>query len=148
MTIEQPTLTNKLNAPDHSLMHRQIATDPSAPAKSLVVSSTGNTGAGTETPNSRLHSIGSFATGYVEKTAAYTLDETDSIVCCNTNSFNITLPTAVGITGRVYSIKNTGTGTITVDGDGTETIDGDLTTTVEQYENIKIMSNGANWIVI
>jgi hypothetical protein len=29
MAISQPTSSDKQNSPDHSLMHRQIATDPS-----------------------------------------------------------------------------------------------------------------------
>ena len=44
MAISQPVSTDKLNSPDHSLMHRQIATDPSAPVQSLTISSTGNLG--------------------------------------------------------------------------------------------------------
>jgi hypothetical protein len=58
------------------------------------------------------------------------------------------LPTAVGITGREYSIKNTGTGTITVDGATTETIDGELTQELLQWHNMTIMSNGTNWIIL
>ena len=56
--------------------------------------------------------------------------------------------TAVGIEGRVYSMKNTGAGSITIDGATTETIDGELTQTIEQWDNIKIMSNNANWLII
>jgi len=85
---------------------------------------------------------------YAAKTANYTLSATDYQIECTANSFTVTLPTAVGCTGRVYSIKNSGAGTITVDGNGTETIDGDLTADLIQYENLKIMSNNTNWIVI
>ena len=45
-------------------------------------------------------------------------------------------------------MKNTGAGSITIDGATTETIDGELTQTIEQWDNIKIMSNNANWIII
>ena len=41
MSISQPALTDLLSSPDHSLMHRQIATDPLAPVQSLTVDSTG-----------------------------------------------------------------------------------------------------------
>jgi len=44
MAISQPISTDPLNTPDHSLMHRQIATDPSAPTSSLTVNSTGLVG--------------------------------------------------------------------------------------------------------
>jgi hypothetical protein len=41
MAISQPLSTDLLNSPDHSLMHRIIASDPAAPAQSLTVDSTG-----------------------------------------------------------------------------------------------------------
>jgi len=80
--------------------------------------------------------------------AIRTLDSTDYQIECTANTFTVTLPTAVGIEGRVYSIKNTGTGTITVDGNAAETIDGALTQLLSQWDNLKIMSNNANWIII
>jgi hypothetical protein len=42
MSVSQPNATDKLNNPDHSLMHRQVATDPNAPVKSVQVDSGGN----------------------------------------------------------------------------------------------------------
>lgn len=41
MAISQPITTDPLNVPDHALMHRIIATDPSAPVKTLTVDSVG-----------------------------------------------------------------------------------------------------------
>jgi hypothetical protein len=108
----------------------------------------GNVGIGTSTPNSTLQVAGSVSHAYVAKTANYTLTGNDYQIECTDNSFTLSLPTAVGITGRTYSIKNSGTGLITVDGDGTETIDGELTQPLDQWDNVKIMSNGANWIII
>jgi hypothetical protein len=81
-------------------------------------------------------------------TALTTLDGLDYQIECTANSFTVTLPTAVGIEGRTYSIKNSGTGTITVDGNGTETIDEELTQIVDQDDNMVISSNGADWIII
>ena len=86
--------------------------------------------------------------GYVAKTANYTVLPTDYTIDCTANTFTVTLPTAVGATGQVYHIKNSGTGTITVDGNGTQTIDGQLTQTLNQYDSLTIVSNGANWIII
>lgn len=99
-------------------------------------------------PTSSFYVNGSVGYFYIAKTANYTLTETDYQIECTANTFTITLPTAVGIQGRVYSIKNSGTGTITIDADGTQTIDGELTQTIEQWENIKIMSTNSNWIII
>jgi hypothetical protein len=80
-------------------------------------------------------------------TALTTLNDEDYQIECTANSFTVTLPTAVGREGRQISIKNSGTGTITIDGDGTETIDGELTRTLVQYENLVIMSNNVGWII-
>ena len=84
----------------------------------------------------------------VQKTSAYTLTSLDYQIECTANSFTLTLPTAVGITGRVYSVKNNGSGTITLDGNGTETIERSLTQELSQGDNIQIMSNGSDWIII
>ena len=86
---------------------------------------------------------------YVAKTAIYTASATDYVINCTSGTFTVSLPTAVGITGRVYVVKNSGTGATTVDPAGTETIDGALTVALAtQYQSIMVMSNGANWIVI
>lgn len=83
---------------------------------------------------------------FVSKTANYTVKATDHFINCTSNTFTVTLPTAVGIVGKPYIIKNSGTGAITVDGDGTETIDDATTATLNnQYESITVTSNGANW---
>lgn len=78
----------------------------------------------------------------------YTLD------CTSGGSYTINLPSAVGITGRIYNIKNSqATGnTITVAAatlPSQQTIDGANTKTLtNQYSLITIQSNGANWIVL
>lgn len=87
------------------------------------------------------------------KTSSYTLASSDELITCNATSgaFTLTLPTAVGISGRVYYIKKTDTtlNAITVDGSGAETIDGALTRVLStQYESLKIVSNGSNWTVL
>jgi len=43
MSIQQPTSSNTLNSPDHSLSHRVFANDNAAPVKKVVVDSSGNT---------------------------------------------------------------------------------------------------------
>lgn len=49
-----------------------------------------------------------------EKTTTYTLTADDEVILCN-GTFTVTLPTAVGITGKKYTIKNVGTGVVTID---------------------------------
>lgn len=85
---------------------------------------------------------------YVAKTANYTADAAlDYQIECTANSFTVTLPTAVGIQGKMFSIKNSGTGTITVTTTSSQTIDGQLTQLLSQYDNLVVMSNNVNWII-
>lgn len=81
--------------------------------------------------------------------ALRTLDATDYFVDCTANSFDVTLPSASGIAGRVYIVKNSGTGSIGVKPTGAEKIDGlsqvDL---VSQYESITVIADGTNWKIV
>ena len=90
----------------------------------------------------------SISPNYVEKTSDYTVTLNDYTINCTANSFPITLLSAVGIAGKPFNIKNTGTGTITINTTSDQTIDGELTQTITQWENIVIQSTGANWIIL
>jgi len=109
----------------------------------------GNVAIGTHTPNSKLDvTSGSITMNYSAITSNYTLTANDYTVGCS-NTITINLPTAVGIRGRVYNIKNIGVGVITIDANGTETIDGALTQTLNtQYLSYTLQSDGSNWIII
>jgi hypothetical protein len=85
---------------------------------------------------------------YVTKTANYTLTDSDYTVNCTANTFTVTLPTAVGITGRIYNVKNSGTGLITLDAHSTETIDGALTQDISQWESLQVQSTSTGWIIL
>ncbi len=89
----------------------------------------------------------------VSKTTTYTITSSDYTILCNATSagFTVTLPTAVGITGKIYKIKKTdATGNdVTVEGNGTETIDGQLNKLLNaQYQSISVQSDGTNWNII
>ena len=114
----------------------------------MRITSAGFVGIGTTAPNSTLHAGGSLALGYRATSSLRTLDETDYTVECITNSFTLTLPTSIGITGRVYNIKNSGTGTITVATTSSQLIDGLTTQIVLTGNNMQVQSNGTNWIII
>lgn len=85
-------------------------------------------------------------TPYVAKTATYTVTSTDFLINCTSGTFTVNLVTAVGIGGRIYIIKNSGAGTITVDAFGAELIDGALTATVAAGASLRLMSTNAGWI--
>ena len=87
---------------------------------------------------------------YVSKSAAYTLLGTDSTVNCIANTFALTLPDAIVREGKIYTLKNSGAGTITINTSYAQTIDGGASgsITLAQYEFIIVQSNGSDWITI
>ncbi len=100
----------------------------------------------TTTPAITLTYNGSDA--YVAVTGTYAVLTTDYIVNCTSGTFTVTLPTAVGVTGKPYIIKNSGAGVITIATTSAQTIDGVSTKTLSsQYDAVTLVSNGANWIV-
>jgi len=120
----------------------------------MVLEQGGKVGIGTSTPNSRLQVNGALATAVSAITVNSTLNESHSVVLASTPGVSdvvITLPTAVGIAGRQYTIKKTDAAahTVVIDANGTETIDGASLynlTTFNKY--VTIVSNGFNWFVI
>ena len=80
----------------------------------------------------------------VIKTEAYLAVDTDDIIECD-GTFTVSLPTAVGITGKIYRIKNAGTGIITADPAGSETIDSAASVAINPPDSLMIYSNGTNW---
>jgi len=87
----------------------------------------------------------------VTKTTTATLVLTESTILADATggSFTITLPTAVGNTGKVYKLKKTNaSNAVTIDGNGAQTIDGyaDIDM-VALNDEITIISDGTNWQV-
>jgi hypothetical protein len=90
-----------------------------------------------------------FKTGYVAKTANYTVATSDYTIDCTSGTFTVTLPSAVGIAGQIFVIKNSGAGTITITPNGAETIDGGASYSLaSQYKYVTLQSNGSGMIVI
>ena len=80
-------------------------------------------------------------------TSAGSTASTDYVYLCN-GTFTITLPTAVGNT-NLYTIKNVGTGVITVDTTSSQTIDGVTTQVIPtQYSSITVVSDNLNWDIL
>lgn len=87
------------------------------------------------------------------KSATYTVTTSDQVNLGDASggAFTYTLPTAVGNEGLILSFKKTDSSTnaITIDGNGSETIDGVATSLLNnQYDTLKIISDGANWHII
>lgn len=114
----------------------------------MVLKSTGNFGIGTASPNSTLNINGSFAKTYISKAVDYTATSSDCVIDVTATGKTITLPTAVGITGRQYTIKLTASGTGTIATTTSQTIDGSSTYSLSaQYKYVTVVSNGSNWII-
>ena len=94
-----------------------------------------------------LKSLGSLTLPEVQISATYTVLSSDFLVDCTSNTFTVNLPSAVGISGKIYQVKNSGSGIITVDANGSQTIDGSLTKTLGNGDVIQITSDGSNWLV-
>ncbi len=90
---------------------------------------------------------GSTRFAYVAKTGTYSIATTDNTIECTTGTFTVTLPTAVSVAGRFYTVKNSGAGVVTVATTSSQTIDGAATLSVIATKCYTVMSNGANWII-
>ncbi len=93
--------------------------------------------------------------GVVSKTGAYTLTDSDYTVLADLTStaFTLTLPTAVGRTGKEFVLKDwkgqSATRNLTIATTSSQTIDGAASKTIStNYNSIKVISDGANWAVI
>jgi hypothetical protein len=121
-------------------------------AAKMVVANTGFVGIATTSPNSTVHVNGSFATSYVAKTGTYTLTSSDYTVEATSGTFTATLPTAVGITGRIYVLTNSGSGILTVGTTSSQTFANVVATpttlTLNQFATVTVQSNGSNWLRI
>lgn len=81
--------------------------------------------------------------------SSYAIDNSDCVINCTANTFTVTLPTAVGIEGQYFIIKNSGAGVITIDAYSSEMIDGESNKLLAvQYESMTVISNGVNFLVI
>ncbi len=95
-----------------------------------------------------LISLGSVTVPYTAVTTAYTVGVNDYVVdVISSNPINITLPTAVGVEGKTYVIKNSGNATITVVTTSSQTIDGALTRTLLTKASVTLVSTNSNWVV-
>lgn len=120
-------------------------------ARRVFIDRDGNVRIGTGAPNSILDVGGPVATDVATATANVIAAASLTIADAAGGSFTVSLRTAVGITGRRYSIKriNAGANTVTVDGNASETIDGALTKVLgSQYAALEVVSDGANWVIV
>jgi hypothetical protein len=83
----------------------------------------------------------------------YTAAAGDDIITMNVAGASVVnLPTAVGITGKVYCIKRlsaAGPNAVVITPNGIETIDGAASLTLNAFgQSASVTSDGANWIIV
>jgi len=80
-------------------------------------------------------------------TSDYTITSTDGTILAD-GTLTLTLPTAVGIVGTKYFIKNIGDGTVTIVGTAGQTIDGDINLILNQKNSsLSLSSDGSGWLI-
>jgi hypothetical protein len=78
----------------------------------------------------------------------YTVLSTDRIVKVTASAVTITLPTAVGNTGREFNIDNSATGAITVNTTSSQTIEDELSQVIPADSAMTVYSDGVNYRII
>ena len=97
-----------------------------------------------------IRSRGAVIFPYTAVTSNYTVNSSNYVVDCTSGSFTVTLPYIVSndYKGQIFVVKNSGTGTITVQGLSGQTIDGFTTKTLKPKESLTVQTDGVEWDVI
>lgn len=110
---------------------------------------------GTGAPNSTAQLSGSVSLAIRTITASDNATATDNTILANTTSapLTVTLPTAGGITGRIYTIKKVGTGDVdnplTINPSGGAKIEGGTTYVIyNDWTYVTLQTDGSNWYII
>jgi len=74
-------------------------------------------------------------------------DNGKTFLCSNTITANLPIAVNAG-NGFLVTLKNTGSGVITIDGNGSETIDGNTTSTLPIGWSARLVCDGSNWVTI
>jgi hypothetical protein len=118
----------------------------------MYLDSLGNVGVGTKITHSTLRVNGSLAMKIKNETDGYSVEDSDCVLVVDTPgdvSTNIYLPSAVGIAGRVYTIKYVGGWWAWVyPSDGEKIDDSFARRYLPPWEYVTIISDGSNWLII
>ncbi len=93
-----------------------------------------------------LNEVGN-TTSYTYKTSSYQVKKSDCTIECS-GTFTVTLIDSNICKGKIFNIKNSGTGTITVNTVKSQTMDGEITIDVETPDNMLLQSVGSNWKIL
>lgn len=118
-----------------------------------TLTSTGNLTLSNVTITSGSISNVAVTSNLVTKTSNYSATASDETILGNASSgaVSITLPTSVGITGKIYIVKkiDSSANTVTIVTTSAQTIDGQSSKVLTyQYDGAQVQSDGANWFII
>jgi hypothetical protein len=85
---------------------------------------------------------------YAKVSTAYEMTNADDYVIATSGSFPITLPPAATANNKHYTIKNVGSGSISLSGDSSETIDSGSSITLDQFDAVEVFTDGIEWFVV
>jgi hypothetical protein len=75
----------------------------------------------------------------------YTITQSDDIICAD-GSITITLPSATDFPGKILTIENIGTQSVSIETNGAQTIDDDASMSLDsKYGQVTLVSNGSGW---
>ena len=111
----------------------------------------GNIGVGTASPHSNFQTNGSVATKVTTTSSSLTLNDSHSIVLYSSSTpGTITLPTASGVSGRLYTIKKISpSGFVNITPQSGEQVDNASVITLANFNAyLTVVSDGSNWWIV
>lgn len=147
LTVQNVTITSVATTFPNSFLANSSATLGNT---AITLGST-TTAVGNLTINNA--SINGLVSNLTTKSANYTATLVDFTILGNaaTGNISITLPTSVGASGRIYTIKKVDStaNVVTVATTSAQTIDGQASKALSiQYDGIQVQSDNANWVII
>jgi hypothetical protein len=95
-----------------------------------------------------IKSLGGVTFPYTGVTDNCTIGSNEYLINAPSGTFTITLPTAVGVSGKQYIIKNSGNGVVTLNTLSSQTIDVSTSLTLTQNDTVEVISDGSNWKIV
>jgi hypothetical protein len=100
------------------------------------------------TTTSGLTSTGGITFPQVTINGSYTAKTSDYMIDITGGTFNVQLPTAVGVQGKLLAVKNNGGGAVTILPFGSEFIDDKTLLILSETNAVQLVSNGYQWIIL
>jgi hypothetical protein len=99
---------------------------------------------------SALQKLGALAYAVLSKSAAYTVVATDrgKLIDCTTGTWTLSLTAAATLGSFAFAVRNSGSGTITIDPNLTEQIDGAPTLSLAAGESCIVICDGSKFITV